>query len=203
MPGPRLREAQADLAITKILDGAARAFVELGVSGSGMAEIAEYAGCSRGTLYRYFKNRHALHLEFVADRTTRLVSELRSELARLDDPSERLIAYVIGAVKLVRGEPALAAWFEPDESGATARMSRGSEVVDRFTRAFVSDLLGENSDAESNRLAARYMVRMIISLLATPGENAKEERAMIERFVVPSILHGSASDMAWGTSEVG
>ena len=197
MPGPRLREAQADLAITKILDGAARAFVELGVSGSGMAEIAQYAGCSRGTLYRYFKNRHALHLEFVADRATRLVDALRSRHAGLEDPSERLVEYTIGAVELVRREPALAAWFEPDESGATARMSRGSEVVDRFAGAFVADLLGKGGDAESNRLAARFMVRIILSLLAMPGENAKEERAIIERFVVPAILRGSAADVGW------
>ncbi len=58
MSAPRLREAQADLAVAKILDGAARAFVELGVSQSGMAEIARFAGCSRGTLSERVRPRH-------------------------------------------------------------------------------------------------------------------------------------------------
>ncbi len=71
MAGAWLREEQADLAALKILDGAAQAFVELGVTGAGMGEIARYAGCSRGTLYRYFKNRHELHLAFVNDRAAR------------------------------------------------------------------------------------------------------------------------------------
>ena len=43
-----MREEQADLAVAKILDGAGQAFVELGVSGAGMGEIARYSGCSRG-----------------------------------------------------------------------------------------------------------------------------------------------------------
>ena len=47
MAGAWLREEQADLAALKILDGAAQAFVELGVTGAGMGEIARYAGCSR------------------------------------------------------------------------------------------------------------------------------------------------------------
>ena len=64
MAGTWLREEQADLAAEKILAGAARAFIELGVSGAGMGEIAKYAGCSRGTLYRYFKNRSSTGLIF-------------------------------------------------------------------------------------------------------------------------------------------
>ena len=56
------REEDSGPAVDKILEAAERAFVELGVSAAGMAEIARFAGCSRGTLYRYFENRHALHL---------------------------------------------------------------------------------------------------------------------------------------------
>jgi AcrR family transcriptional regulator len=69
-------QAQSDLAIEKIFDGAGRAFVERGVSRSGIAEIAKFAGCSRGTLYRYFKNRHELHLDFVVNRAARLLTQL-------------------------------------------------------------------------------------------------------------------------------
>ena len=53
MTGAWLREEQADLAADKILDAASRAFVELGVSRTGMGDIAQYAGCSRATLYRH------------------------------------------------------------------------------------------------------------------------------------------------------
>ena len=45
-----MREDQADLAVAKIFEGAGQAFVDPGVG-----EIARYSGCSRGTLYRYFR----------------------------------------------------------------------------------------------------------------------------------------------------
>jgi AcrR family transcriptional regulator len=189
--GTWLREDQAEAAAQKILAGAGRAFVDLGVSGAGMGEIARYAGCSRGTLYRYFKNRHELHLAFVNDRAMRLVAELQAELTEISDPAKQLCEYIVRSVRKVRRNPAMAAWFEPDESGITARMSRGSEVIEALADAFVSNQKGAARDATSSALRARWMVRVIISLLTMPGESEEEERVMIERFVVPTVLSNS------------
>jgi AcrR family transcriptional regulator len=186
------REEQPDLAVQKILDGAARAFVELGVSGAGMGEIARYAGCSRGTLYRYFKNRHELHLAFVNDRAMRLFAELHVELRDFDDPAEQLCEYIARSVHKVRRNPAMAAWFVPGESGNAARMSRGSEVIGCLADTFVSSLQGARHDAPSSAIRARWMVRVIVSLLTMPGEDEAEERVLIERFVVPAVLSSDA-----------
>jgi AcrR family transcriptional regulator len=186
-----MREEQADLAAQKILDGAAQAFSELGVSGAGMGEIARYAGCSRGTLYRYFKNRHELHVAFVNDRAMRLVAELRVELQDIDDPALQLSETIIRAVQKVRRNPAMAAWFEPGESGVTARMSRSSEVVGSLADAFVSNLQGAQRNTPPDGMAARWMVRVIVSLLTMPADSEQEERALIERFVVPAVLSNS------------
>jgi AcrR family transcriptional regulator len=184
------REEQPDLAAQKILDGAARAFVELGVSGAGMGEIARFAGCSRGTLYRYFKNRHELHVAFVNDRAMRVVAELRHELQDIQDPAQRLCETIVRSVQKVRSDPAMAAWFEPGESGNAARMSRGSEVIGSLADAFVSNLQTSRADAPSSGMRARWMVRVIISLLTSPADSEAEERALIERFVVPPVLSG-------------
>jgi AcrR family transcriptional regulator len=186
--GAWLREEQADLASEKILEGAARAFIDLGVSGAGMGEISKYAGCSRGTLYRYFKNRHELHLAFVNYCAVRMVAELRTELAPIQDPGQRLIETIARAVQKVRSNPAMAAWFEPGESGMAARMSRGSEVIDGLADAFVSNLSGERRDQSASLLRARWMVRVIVSLLTMPGDTEQEERDLIGLFVVPAML---------------
>ena len=188
MSGTWSREEQADTAAQKILDGAAQAFVDLGVSGAGMGEIARYAGCSRGTLYRYFKNRHELHLAFVNDRAMRLVAELRTELEDFDDSTEQLCEYIVRSVQKVRQNPAMSAWFEPGESGMTARMSRGSEVIDSLAGAFVSKLLDHSEVAPQLDLRASFVVRVVISLLSMPAESEEEERELIERFVVPAVL---------------
>ena len=192
MSGTWGREEKPDVAALKILDGAAQAFVELGVSRAGMTEIARYAGCSRGTLYRYFKNRHELHLAFVNDRAVRLVAELRVELQEIHDPSRRLLEYIVRSVGKVRQNPSMAAWFEPSESGAAGRMSRGSEVIACLSEAFVVNLQPRDSDdSSSSRLQALWVVRIIVSLLTQPGKDEGEERALIETFVVPSLLERS------------
>ena len=183
-----VREGKADLAVQKILDGAARAFVDLGVSQAGMNEIARYAGCSRGTLYRYFGSRHELHLAFVSDRAMRLVAELQVELQAIEDPSEQLTAYILGAIRKVRENPSMSAWFEPAESGIAARMSRGSEVIASLAGAFESNIESQATSLAASGMRARWVVRVIVSLLTMPGESEEEERLAVEHFVVPLFM---------------
>ena len=154
-----------------------------------MTEIANYAGCSRGTLYRYFKNRHELHVAFVNDRALRLAAELQVELQDESDPAEKLTEYIVRALQKVRSNPAMAVWFAAAESGMTARMSRGSEVISCLAETFVARLQGDQTGEDwLNGIRARWIVRVIVSLLTTPAENKEEERILIERFVVPGVL---------------
>ncbi len=46
----------------------------------------------------------------------------------------------------------------------------------------------EFARGRETRLRARWMVRVVISLLALPGESESEERALVERFVAPPLL---------------
>ena len=183
-----LREERPDLASDRILEAAGKAFARLGVSAAGMAEIAAEAGCSRGTLYRYFKSRHELHLAYV-DRAARgIVERVREEIAHVEDPRERLVAYILGSVREVRGDPGTAAWFAPGVSGMAARMSRASEVVGALAQAIGTERQGPGRAGSGGSLRARWIVRVIVSLLADPGESDAEERALVERYVVPALL---------------
>lgn len=188
MPREWLREPEPDLAAEKILDAADKAFIELGVSAAGMAEIAEAAGCSRGTLYRYFRNRHELHLAYVKRAGRRIAGRVREQLAGIDDPRERVIEYILCAVREVRDNPGTAAWFEPGVSGLAARMSHSSEVVEHLTAAFGSDVLGLSGRGREYELRTRWLIRVILSLLLDPEENAAEERTLVERFVAPAWI---------------
>ena len=82
----------------------------------------------------------------------------------------------------MRSTPALAAWFAPDEAGPANRLAVSSEVIE----AIAGEFLGEAGDD----LAARWLVRSVVSLLTNPGADEAEERALVERFLVPSVLGG-------------
>lgn len=193
MPGSWLREEQADLAADKILEAADSAFADLGVWRTRMGHIARYAGCSRGTLYRYFKTRHELHLAYI-DRSARsLAAELSTELAEIEDPRTRLVEGILRAVQKVRDRPGTRAWFDPQASGRTARISRGSEVIDTMSNAFLESFLDPTNGEPRGRLRGRWLVRVIVSLLTMPGENDEEERSLVERFVAPALLDERAT----------
>lgn len=188
MSGAWLREEQVDLAVEKILEAAAVAFVELGVSRAGMADIAKYAGCSRGTLYRYFKTRHELHLAYVNHCALGISDRVRAGLVEIEDPRERLIEGVVRSCREVRAIPGAAAWFEPGDSGIAARMSGGSEVVAAMAGAFVAQLLGNRDGDAEDPMRAHWLIRVIVSLLTIPCESEAEERDLIGRFVAPALL---------------
>ena len=185
-----LREDWPERAAEKILDAAEKVFVERGVSGTSMAAVAEAAGCSRGTLYRYFSSRHDLHLAYVERQARRIMRLVGHEIAGIRDPHERLVEGILRSLREVRRNPGTSAWFEPGEAGVAARMSRSSEVIDTLTTAFVSGLLGARSRDADSRLRARWLVRVIVSLLILPGTDDAEERALVERFAAPILLDG-------------
>src|SRR3954462_3889297 len=159
-----------------MLDAAADLFVQHGVAAVGMGEIARAAGCSRATLYRYFEDRHALHLAFVRREARRIGVRVSVETAALRDPSERLTAAVLIAVRLVREVPALLAWFGAADASTTAGLAQSDEVIEGLGLRAVGGLD-----------ASRWLVRVIVSLLIVPGRDEAEERRIVERYVVPGV----------------
>ncbi|MRH86693.1 TetR family transcriptional regulator [Nocardia sp. SYP-A9097] len=184
-----LSDDRADLAAERILDAAAALFAEQGVTSVGMADIAKAAGCSRATLYRYFENRQAVRLAFVHRETRRIAARVVHEVRGIEDPSQRIVAAMLGAVHAVRAEPLLIAWFRPGESGAAGRISQDSDVIESIAAGLFTPtgLTGP----ERSRLA-RWLTRIIVSLLSAPGRDDDDERAMLAEFVVPIISRAFA-----------
>lgn len=172
-----LGDERAQLAAQKILDAAAELFVERGVAGVGMGEIARAAGCSRATLYRYFADRGQLHVAFVHREALRVGAQVAAELRGIDDPAQRVTTAVLAAVRQVRSAPTLAAWFRDSDAGLSADLAQSSAVIEALGLSIVADAA-----------AARWLVRVIVSLLTVPGRDEADERAMVQRFVVPAVL---------------
>lgn len=178
-----LRKERSALAVGEILDAAAELFVQRGVAAVGMAEVAEAAGCSRATLYRYFDSRDALRGAFIQRETTRVAGEVARRIVEIDHPGRRLVEGVMASLQLVRDDPVLAAWFSAGDAGSTARFAQSSEFIEEQ----VAGLLGEPSDPATRR-RARWVVRVIVSFLADPEADPAEERALLEDFVVPGVV---------------
>jgi len=185
MAGDWLAARRTEVAADRILDAAGELFATRGVASVGMHEIAETAGCSRATLYRYFENREALRTAYVNRETHRLNQKMTEQITGVEDPRERLIAGVTTSLRLVRQSPALAAWFATSEAPIGGTIAEHSDIVQALTAAFLVSLGPDDPAVVARR--ARWLVRVITSLLIFPGDDEADERAMIEEFVVPII----------------
>ena len=182
--GDWLREERGEVAVGRLLDAAGQAFLELGVKATTMADVCRHAGCSRATLYRYFENRQALRVAFVNRATLRMSAEIGAETASITDPRERLVEAVLQSVRRVRAEPHLAVWFTAEDMSIPTEMSQSEDVLASVGALFAD----EGADPDAVRLRARWVIRVIISLLVMPGRNDEEEEAMVTRFVAPLVL---------------
>ena len=172
-------DARAESAADRILAAAGKLFAEQGIAAVGMADVAEAAGCSRATLYRYFENRGALQLAFVHREARRIVQDVATTTARISDPLERRVEAILATVQAVRSDPQLAAWLRSDNAATLQGILDSSEIVDGFVRAFLPGSAGED--------AGRWVLRMILSYVVLPGRDADEERRQVTEFVVPRL----------------
>ena len=172
-----LADDRQQLAAERILDAAGELFAEHGIDAVSMGDVARAAGCSRATLYRYFADRRELHVAYVHREARRVGALVAADAARVRDPQRRLVVSVLSAVRRVRESPSLSAWFAGGDATATAELAQASPVIEALGRTVVAD-----------PLAARWTVRVIVSLLVVPGRDEAEERAMVERFVVPALV---------------
>ena len=186
MPGDWLAQRRTEVAADRILDAAGELFAEQEAATVGMHEIASAAGCSRATLYRYFENRDALYTAYVHRESYRLYREMTDQVGSLVDPRERLIEGMIASLRNVRESPALASWFATTQRPIGAKMAEESQVIRALTEAFVISLGPDEPDLVAHR--ARWLVRVMTSLMLFPGHDEEDERAMLEEFVVPIVL---------------
>ncbi|BBZ42937.1 TetR/AcrR family transcriptional regulator [Mycobacterium parmense] len=185
MPGDWLGTRRVEVAADRILDAAERLFTERDPTTIGMSEIATAAGCSRATLYRYFDNREALRTAYVHRETHRLSRAVTERIEGIDDPRERLVASITAVLRMVRDSPALASWFAASRPPIGGELAGRSEVITALAAAFVNSLGPEDPAVVQRR--ARWVVRVLTSLLLFPGSDEADERAMIEEFVVPTV----------------
>ncbi|KQY03291.1 TetR family transcriptional regulator [Mycobacterium sp. Root135] len=177
-----LGERRVEAAADRILDAAEALFTRHGAARVGMNDVATAAGCSRATLYRYFENRDALHTAYVHREAHRVFRELGDRIAGITDPRERLLEAVLVTLSSVRESPSLSAWFATTERPIGGEMADRSEVIEAMATSFLASLGVD--DVESR---ARWLVRIIVSLLTFPGRDAADERRMLEEFVLPAV----------------
>ncbi|TPG36046.1 TetR/AcrR family transcriptional regulator [Mycolicibacterium hodleri] len=178
-----LAERRTEVAAERILDAADELFTRQDAATVGMSEVAMAAGCSRATLYRYFECRDALYTAYVHRETNRVFRDVGERIAAGGDPAERLVDAVMASLHAVRESPSLSSWFTPTKRPIGGEMAERSEIIGALTEAYLRALGVDDVERR-----ARWVVRILVSLLVFPGRDDADERAMLEEFVSPVVM---------------
>lgn len=92
----------------RILDAAERVFAAHGFYHAKVSEIAREAGVADGTIYLYFKNKEALLIALFESRMEEVTGRLQRATDAVDDPSEKLRAFITTHLRMVKESPNLA-----------------------------------------------------------------------------------------------
>jgi AcrR family transcriptional regulator len=145
---PELRDRQAELARTAILDALIARLEREGSEELSMEALADDAGLSRRTLYRYFPSRELLFAA-AGERIERLL-ELPTEV---DGGADAISASFAYASRRLQARPALARAMVRSRVGAAVRSPHRASRQAAIERALAEVTTGLPSD-EASRAAA-------------------------------------------------
>lgn len=159
----------------RILEAAEACIRRWGIRRVSMSDVARTAQCSRGSVYRYFPDRHALVQAVLGRVADRNIAE--AEPAVRAQPS--LAAKVAEAAVFVRGlvdeEMTLGLHEHPGEPRlATLRLADDPRMFGRWVEFWIPFLeqaraAGEVRSDLDLRHASEWIMRILISLVSVPS----------------------------------
>jgi len=176
-------QARSTARLAALLDSAAAVIDEIGYERLTTAMVAERAGASIGTVYRYFPDRIAVLQSLAARNTERLMGHIAAELVDGRHPSatDAVVAVLQATAELFRTEPGYRSVrlgdvldLLPPHTEATANAT----VADVVTDALVSGYAV--TDSEAVRLTVATAVEIADALIARAfARNARGDETLL------------------------
>lgn len=141
--------------------------------------VAARVHCSRATIYRHAGGKAEIREAVLARAAARIIDTVRQTVAGRSG-AERVVVAIAAALQRIRSDPL---------GQLMVGSVRGTEEMTRLAASpmlagFARDLSGRSDD---DRQAAQWVVRVVLSLLCWPVEDAGTERQILERFVAPAF----------------
>jgi AcrR family transcriptional regulator len=182
----------------KLIDAAEVCFEKKGVAHTSMLDIAEEAGVSRTSLYKYYPRiGDVLKATFVRE-FDRFEEKLAKKLSRCTTAEERLLETVIGIAENVPKS----SWIGSLVSGPRTRTEEtalhvGRSALDTRIRDLIEEPLTAlfhqgklRADVDRNQVVEWTRIQVhAFSVVRHPGEHSKKKRReLISNFLLRAIL---------------
>ncbi|MGH3678061.1 MAG: TetR/AcrR family transcriptional regulator [Mycobacterium sp.] len=172
-------EGRSTAASERIYAAAAELIARHGIDAFNIDELAARVHCSRATIYRHVGGKSAIRDAVMARSAERIVDIVRARVDGLTG-AERVLTAVEVALAEIRSDPAGQLFIE------SAQGFRGSSWlgVSPTVTQFATELTGL---ADNDPQGAKWVVRLVLSLLFWPEPDAATEHRMLQRYVAPAF----------------
>ena len=96
----------------RIINSAIIIFAEKGYHLGNMNDIATKANVAVGSIYRYFHNKEDLLIAIFEEKMGELILELENRIQKIEDPREKLFAFIHQHFSQIEAKPQLAQVFQ-------------------------------------------------------------------------------------------
>lgn len=179
-----------------LLSAAGRCIETKGDINISMGDVAEEAGVTRSTLYRYFPNRSDLVTALLLSRAEGFVAASVAALPDPDSARESLSAMILHPIERARASALSVALFAPESRGFAASVEMESDAVFEIAmRHYGRVLEGWQASGQLHAdLAVETIVRWIsalaVMLLSSPWRDlsSAERRDFVDKYVARALL---------------
>jgi TetR/AcrR family transcriptional regulator, transcriptional repressor of aconitase len=191
---PKVTQEHLDARRAEIIDGARRAFAELGYEGATVARLEEATGLSRGAIFHYFENKNDLFVELAMEMNTRfgdiLVEEgLAAAFRAMSKESPEWLAVLIETESRMRHDedfvrrfeargadtsPRIQEWFAQQQAEGKLRDDISWLEIGRFTTCLLNGLALRVAGGDPFDIEA--MLQLLNDAIAAPRKPKKVSR---------------------------
>lgn len=158
----------------RILDAATRRYLRQGTERATLSAIADEAGVSRPTVYKYVGDRDAIASALVERELEIFFDLLREVLESQPDARSRVVEGLVFAVRYAQGHDLFQRLLRVEPGVVLPRLTTEARpVLDATVEVLLPYLVEARRDGQIRqvepRRAAEWIARIGISLILTPG----------------------------------
>jgi TetR/AcrR family transcriptional regulator len=184
----------------RLVAAAVRCIVRSGTGRISMDDVADEAGVSRATVYRYYRTREDLLLGVLLSRLDAALDLIVGSLAEPANAARSLPELILVSIDLVYGDAVNEALFSPDSRSFVAAVEMTSEPIADGVYRRVAPLLrrwqadGQLAGDLDLPMTVRWLHRVSVMLMTSPWAElpVAEKRAFLDRFVIRALLPPAA-----------
>lgn len=175
----------------RLMDAAAQLIVRDGFDAVSMTAVAEGAGVTRQTVYRYFPNARELVRATLLRGGRDLLEGQILVFQGEGDPSERLVESVMAALRKIQHDPLLkTAWASRGYPQAMIRSIFDPALIDRGVEGLAPIARQLGWTEQDRREAFELIARTVVSFLTVPPPTGSADgavRDVLRRRLLPAL----------------